>query len=88
MLIDFRERGSRGRERERNIDVREKHQLVASHTCPDQGLNSQPTYLCIYWLIHVCALTRNQTHSLGILEGHSNQLSYLARAYLILFHIC
>ena len=24
-------------ERERNIDVREKHQLVASCMCPDQG---------------------------------------------------
>ena len=31
----------RGRERERNIDVREKHQLVTSHTCPDRGLNPQ-----------------------------------------------
>ena len=25
------------RQRERSIDVRQKHQLVASHTCPDQG---------------------------------------------------
>ena len=38
MLIDLRERGRGGGEREsdRNIDVREKHQLVASHKCPDQ----------------------------------------------------
>ena len=36
MFIDFRESG---RERERNINVREKHQLVAFHMCPDRGLN-------------------------------------------------
>ena len=44
MFIEFRERGrgDRGRERERqtdrqtsNMDVREKHQLVDFHTCPD-----------------------------------------------------
>ena len=29
-------------ERDRNIDVREKHLLVASRLCPDQGLNPQP----------------------------------------------
>ena len=32
----------RERERERNIDVREKHRLVASHTRPFQGPNPQP----------------------------------------------
>ena len=31
-----------GREKERNIDVREKHQLVASHVFPGQGWNPQP----------------------------------------------
>ena len=37
------ERGDeRWRERERNIDVREKHQLAASHTSPNWGLNPQP----------------------------------------------
>ena len=35
-------------ERERNIDVREKHQLVASRTCTNQGLNLQPKY--VPWL--------------------------------------
>ena len=34
MLIDFRERRREG-EREGNIDVREKHQSVASRTHPD-----------------------------------------------------
>ena len=37
MLIDFRE-GGREKERERNMNVREK-QSVASCTRPDQGLN-------------------------------------------------
>ena len=37
MLIDFRE-GGREKERERNMNVREK-QSVASCTHPDQGLN-------------------------------------------------
>ena len=33
---DFRERrGGEKKERERNVDVREKHQLVASSTHPD-----------------------------------------------------
>ena len=34
MCIDFGER-------ERNIDVREKHRLVASYTHPNQGSNLQ-----------------------------------------------
>ena len=37
-------------------------------------------YLCIHWLILVCALTRDQTCNLGILGQCSNQLSYLAGA--------
>ena len=37
--------GEGERETERNTDVREKHQLVASHTCPDQGLSPQPRYV-------------------------------------------
>ena len=39
--LDFRERNGE-RERERNIDVRKKHILVASHMCPDWGSNLQP----------------------------------------------
>ena len=38
------------------------------------------THLCIHWFLLVCALTGDQTHNLGILRGHSNQLSYPARA--------
>ena len=37
-------------------------------------------FLCVHWLILVCALTRDQTHNLGELGKCSNQLSYLARA--------
>ena len=43
MLIDLRERG-RERKRERNINVREKHWLVASLRHPNPGLNLQPKY--------------------------------------------
>ena len=37
MLIDFREK-------ERNIDVKEKHLSVASCTCPNWGQNLQPRH--------------------------------------------
>ena len=39
------------------------------------------TYLCIQWLILVCALAGIQTHNLGVSGQYSNQLSYLARAF-------
>ena len=41
-FIDFFERET---ETATDIDVREKHQLVATHTRPDQGPNPQPTYV-------------------------------------------
>ena len=44
MFIDFRER-RRERERKTDVDVREKHLSVASHTCPDQGLNLKPRHV-------------------------------------------
>ena len=34
------------------------------------------TYLCIHWLVFVCALTGDWTHNLGISGQCSNQLSY------------
>ena len=43
MFIDLRER--KVGERERNIDVREKYQLVVSHACPNWGLNPHPRYV-------------------------------------------
>ena len=39
----FLERGEgRGKEREKNINVREKHRSVVSHTCPDQESTWRP----------------------------------------------
>ena len=40
MLSEPRDRGREGEKR--NIEAREKHQLVASHTRPDWGLSPQP----------------------------------------------
>ena len=42
MFIDFRERKGG---RERNINVRENHRLVASHMCPNQESNPQSRYV-------------------------------------------
>ena len=44
LLTLEREEGGE-RERERNITVKEKHQPVASCTCPCQGWNPQPMYV-------------------------------------------
>ena len=41
------------------------------------------TYLCISWLILVCALTGDGTCNLGVGGQHSNELSYLARAVIL-----
>ena len=41
-LLIFREREEG---RKRNMGVREKHQLVASLTRPNQGSNPQPRYV-------------------------------------------
>ena len=66
-----REKGGEERERER-------HFLSKKYCCS--------TYLCIHWLILVCALMGDQTCNLGVSGWCSNQLSYLARAetYIIL----
>ena len=48
MFIDFQKRGREGGrevERERDISVREKYQLIASPMHPIQGLNPQSTYV-------------------------------------------
>ena len=41
------------------------------------------TYLCIHWLLLLCALIRDWTCNLGILGRHFNEWSYLTRAYYI-----
>lgn len=38
------------------------------------------TYICIHWLIIICALSRRQTCNLGVSRQCSKQLNYLARA--------
>ena len=38
-----------GRERKRNIDMREKHRSVASCMCPNWGLNSQPSTILFFF---------------------------------------
>ena len=40
-----KEGGKEGRKRERNINMREKHQSAASHTHLDWELNLQPRYV-------------------------------------------
>ena len=45
MVIDFREREGREKERERDIDVREKHLLDALCMCSHQGPNPQPRHV-------------------------------------------
>ena len=42
------------------------------------------TYLCIHWLLFVCALTEDRTCNLGVSGQRSNQLSYLARVITVL----
>ena len=78
LLIWERER-EEGEERQRNIYVREKHQLFASYTCPDRGSNPQPRYApwlivkpTIFWCTGLCS---NQlTHLASARRGHSPQL--------------
>ena len=54
LILEKREEGrERGKESERNSDVREKYQLVPSRTHPDRKWNLQPS--------QVCALTRDRT---------------------------
>ena len=43
LFLDSRE--GREKERERNTDMREQHQLVASCMHPNQGLNPQPGHV-------------------------------------------
>ena len=40
----YRER-DRQTDRQTDMDVREKHLLVTSHTCPNWGLNLQPSHV-------------------------------------------
>ena len=67
----------RGEARERNTDVREKHQSVASSTCPDWGPNLQPRYvpwpgieLVIFCFVGVCSSQLSHTGQRAILNSY------------------
>ena len=45
------------------------------------------TYLCIHWLLLVCALTGNRYCNLGVSKWHSNQLSSPARDKHVSVHL-
>ena len=45
LFIYFLREGREGKERERNVDIWEKHRSVASCTCPNQGPGPQPRYV-------------------------------------------
>ena len=69
LILEKEKKG--GREgRERNIDVREKHQSAASRTCPYWGLNPQPRYGPWQETTPTTIWDRGQC---------SNQLSHLSR---------
>ena len=46
------------------------------------------TYLCIHWLILVCALSRDQIPNLSVLGWHCNQLSLARTGYFVLIVKC
>ena len=70
-FIDLREWKGGERERERNIRVRHKYQLVASYTRPNGGSNLKPRY--VPWL-------GLEPASFCCMGWYANQLSHLARA--------
>ena len=69
-LFSARERrgGRREKERERNTNVREKHQSGDFCKHPDQGWKMEPA-------TQACALTRNQTGALSVYGTMPNPLS-------------
>ena len=69
-FIDFREEGGSGGKGREERERKKKTSICCS------------TYLCICWLIPVCALTGDQSHNLGVSGQCTNQLSHPARAVL------
>ena len=89
-------------ERERNIHVREKHQLVASCTCPDGGTEPTTQGMCpdkestgdlsvhgpkVNQLRAVLfSILSNHSHSL--FQGHTDVLLFSSESFKdLLFHI-
>ena len=75
LLILEREEGGE-RERERNINVREKHRSVASHVHPNQGSTPQPRF--VPWL-------EIEPSTFWCMGKRSNQLSYTSQGLLLFF---
>ena len=71
----FLEREDKGR-REGKEGVKEIEREASSCCC---------IYLCIHWLLLVCALTGDWTCNIGVSGWYSNYLSYLARAKRVYF---
>ena len=69
ILFIFRDREGRQKERERNIDVREKHWSVASHMCPNQD---KPT-------TQASTMTRNWNRNLLVCGTLPNHLSHTSQ---------
>ena len=69
-LLTSKRGEGRDRERQRNIDVREKHPSVVPLTLPNQGLNPQAKH--VPW-------PRIEPMTFPIMRWHSNQLSHTAR---------
>ena len=80
MLVDFREReGKERRERERNIDLRVKHRLVATCMCPNQEPNLQPRH--VPWL-------GIEPATLRFMGQHSNPLSNTSQGPVMFLIFC
>ena len=88
LFVGFRERkGKRERLTDRQTETEIEGDRKRDRRREKETVICCSTYLCIHWLIPVCALMRDQTHNLGIWEWCSNQLSYLAKASSVfLFH--
>ena len=65
-----------GRERERNIDGREKHQLATSHMRPNQGSNLHPRQV---------PSLRIESPPFWCIGWHSNQLSHAGQGCRVSF---
>ena len=73
ILFIVRERGGEEEEREKNVDVQEIHQLVASCRLPTRG--TWPT-------TQACAQTGNRTGGLLFHRPVLNSLSHTSQGYI------
>ena len=71
IIIDFRKR-----RRERDINVREKHRSIASHSCPDQGSNHN---LLVYGMMPQPTKSPGQGTGLPIFKNYTYAMSFRGR---------